>query len=874
MTKAALIFLLLSSSARGTSTAGATAPAPAAPCGAVRLDQIASWPVPADGSPSTFTAADFDRDGRADLVLGIPVGSTASRYVLWRSRGDGAFDSSPLPVAPDAKVALVADLDGDGFPDLLERNAAGFRVLLNDRTGGFVAGAPSGPPFGVAAAGDLDGDGHPDLVLSRAWDPAAPTRQRLEVLAGDGRGGFGPARETGWDTGVDGDLGALVVGDVDGDGHADVVVGISWGFYPSGFLQLFRGDGTGALALVPGRFDGGGRVTGLGSADVDRDGRPELLRGHQGHLGGGTVEVVAGGSGGLVDVSSLSTGPEPAGFAFADVTGDGWPDVLLSDADFDALPRRLHVYVDAPGGDLLESATLTLSGGFAGGDLDGDGRAEVVAVVREGGADRVAVFRSACADVTSTVVLPVAVATSGTTGARFDTELTLLNTSPGAARIEIRDGSAWEAGEPLRTIELQPGAMRRLVTSASGEAALPLHVAAGPLRLVVAGASLEDLVVAARVVSKTPGLDGNATLGIEPRAAGGSLDGVAFLPWLAEDGTDRTNLALVNPGTAADGDVTLRVTVVSTDPAAPGTAALPEVTLPPGGFVQVNRVLRAAGLAARSGFARLERVSAAGHYDGYAVLNDEVSSDGSLVPAIAASALGDRWRLLVPAALSTDRYGTELLLFNAGTVSRSVDVRFFRNGTSGVEGHGTFVVPAEGTLFLPDVLASLGVAGGGPGGLDLQATAEPGNTLEGIAAVARVGTRAGARGRYGVAMTALPNTDWFRTSRRIAPLVQDGESRSNLTIVVAPSDPIATPIRVSVFDRDGRFVAHRDLDPGWASWSQMDSVLSTLAPGLREGWVRVGYGAGSPGAAYVSVNDGAVPGAGSGDGAVFLGSAR
>jgi hypothetical protein len=322
----------------------------------------------------------------------------------------------------------------------------------------------------------------------------------------------------------------------------------------------------------------------------------------------------------------------------------------------------------------------------------------------------------------------------------------------------------------------------------------------------------------------------------------------------------------------------VRVTVVSTDPESPGEVTLDDVTLPPGGFRQWNRVLRAAGLAAKSGFARLERVSATGRYDGYAVLNDAVSSDGSFLRALPDEWVSDPYRpaLLVPAALSTDRYETELLLFNAAAEPRAVELRFFRGGVGGEERRAIVDVPARGSVRIPNVLEHVGApAEGGPGGLEVRRPLSSGSTLAGVVAVARTRTR-GPGGRYGVATVASTSNGWIRTARLFAPAFQDGASRTNLTVVVPENDPgVRAEVRVRLFDAEGRVAATKDLDLRTSEWTQLSSVFSSLAPGLTEGWIHVGNGTSfAPVVSYATVNDGAEPGQGSGDGAVFLGASR
>lgn len=852
---------------------------PEPPCGNVRLERARDWAPPGDAAPEGIVATDANGDGRDDLLVRLP-GKGADAWRLLLTRPDLSFAESVLPLDAGGSPVAIADLDGDGDLDLLARSDAGRRLLRNDGRGVFTAEAPDGPRPGTSALGDLDGDGRVDLVWTGVWNPADPHRGELFVARGDGRGGFGEPAATTWDLGVDPyDGGVPVVTDADGDGRNDVVVGISWGFSPSGFLWLLRGDGRGGLSDA-GRFSPGGAVSGLVASDLDRDGVAEIVRGAVYRMGGGQIRVLSRGAGGFRTTAMLETGPGLSAVVSRDLNGDGWPDLAARFVDpWASSPSgRVRLYVATPVGDLLPVGDeVPVSEAFALADLEGSGRAGVVAVLKGEAGSRLVFHRNACDAAASTLVLPVAVRTTGATGARFDTEVTLLNAGAGEARVELRDGASW-GGEPAHSLALPAGSVATLSTAGEGEKRLSLGRAAGPLRLDVRGVPASHLSVAARVVSETAGLPGRATLGIEARDPSSS-SAVSWIPWLLEDEADRTNLAVLNPGSPTEGDVTVRVTVVSTDAASPGSAALGEVTLPPGGFHQWNRVLRAAHLAARSGYARLERLSGAGRFDAYAVVNDAVSSDGAFLPALPDTWVNDpyRRRLLVPTVLTTDRYETELLLFNASSGPHAVELRFFRGGLQGEERLRTVEVPALGAIRIPDVPGFVGASPeGGPGGLEVGPPPVAGSSMTGVVAVSRTRTRDGARGRWGVATVASTSNGWARTARLFAPALQDAASRTNLTVVVPEKDPgMRSEVRVRVVDREGRVAATRDLDLGTSEWLQLDALLGSLAPGVAEGWIHVANGwSFVPVVAYATVNDGASPGEGSDDGAVFLGTSR
>ena len=144
--------------------------------------------------------ADFDGDGKDDLVLFHPAGPGVEKFELTflRSRGDGTFEQTGsstgdmTPVFSEAKTRqhlTVGDLNGDGHPDLVLRGMDMITFLFGHGDGTFDPPITRYLPLafgqgeGIHIA-DIDGDGNADLV----WpDPHA----RLRVFFGDGHGNFG-----------------------------------------------------------------------------------------------------------------------------------------------------------------------------------------------------------------------------------------------------------------------------------------------------------------------------------------------------------------------------------------------------------------------------------------------------------------------------------------------------------------------------------------------------------------------------------------------------------------------------------------------------------------------------------------------------------
>jgi hypothetical protein len=329
--------------------------------------------------------------------------------------------------------------------------------------------------------------------------------------------------------------------------------------------------------------------------------------------------------------------------------------------------------------------------------------------------------------------------------------------------------------------------------------------------------------------------------------------------WLKEDVADRTNLAVASAG---PDPVTLRVTVLSADPERPGRAVLADVTVPPYGSHQWNRVLAASGLGARNGWARVERL-AGGPWTAWATVNSNETGDGSVVEAAATES-----STLLPAIVGNDRYRTDVVLTNSAASSRTAKLRL-----PPVSGDAPLAldleVGAESSLLVDPVSVLRDALLIPPGPYVGHAALETA-----FLAGARVATASSsATGSFGV--YTPPARFSYGDTMLVSGLRQDSRNRSNLAIVV--KDLTAPSLfRVELFDgRTGTLArtierVEAGLAAGSPSRVQLDSLLS--GTGVPFAWARVTQTAGwSPWFVYAVVNDGAAPGLGSGDGTYLPG---
>jgi hypothetical protein len=279
-----------------------TAPAPAQPTTTPVAAQPAATQVhsqgplfePAPDSPVTVgpgpgqvVLADINRDGHLDMV---------TRHLLNQSvavlLGDGRGRFAPVAEGPmsfgyQPGAMALGDVNNDSILDLGLASRYGDReivdIFLGNGKGQF--GRVAGSPFTASASiefykpslylVDVNEDGKLDIVTANGQ------RNTLEILFGDGRGAFSPGAIVSLESSPD--LYSFALGDVDGDGHLDLVTATSAGEpgVGPGRVATRRGDGSGAFKDVSGSplsVSPGPHVVTL--ADVNGDRRLDVVMSH------------------------------------------------------------------------------------------------------------------------------------------------------------------------------------------------------------------------------------------------------------------------------------------------------------------------------------------------------------------------------------------------------------------------------------------------------------------------------------------------------------------------------------------------------------------------------------------------------------------
>jgi len=339
-------------------------------------------PTGANSVPRSVAVADVNRDGNPDALtansasntLGVLLGNGVGGFALQTNTPSTGVNSTPRSVA-------VADINGDGRPDVLTANSASntLGVLLGDGAGGFAlqANAPStgvnSGPVSVTVA-DVNSDGRPDALTING------TNSTLGVLLGDGTGSFA-LQTNAPSTGAYGAPQSIALADVNSDGRLDVLT-VN---YTSSTLGVLLGNGAGGFALQSNAPSTGTNSypSSVAVADVNGDGRPDALTANS---ASSTVGVLLGdGTGGFaLQANAPSAGAfrNPQSVALADINGDGRPDALTANINGSTLGVLLG---DGTGGFALQAgmpSTGANSGpvSLAVADVNGDGRPDALTV--------------------------------------------------------------------------------------------------------------------------------------------------------------------------------------------------------------------------------------------------------------------------------------------------------------------------------------------------------------------------------------------------------------------------------------------------------------------------------------------------------------
>ncbi|MDO7875502.1 FG-GAP-like repeat-containing protein [Hymenobacter sp. ASUV-10] len=390
------------------------------------------------GAPVGVAVADFNADGKPDVAtannatntVAVLLGSGTGSLGAAATYGTGA-GSAPQWVA-------AADLNGDNYPDLVTANTGTNQVgvLLNNGSGGFGAVATYGSgaasaPLGLALA-DVNADGNPDIITANNGS------NTIGVLLNAGGGSFGTVVTYATGTGT-APLG-VAMADINGDGRPDVVTANSGNSTAS--VLLSSGPGTFGAATAYGT-GAGSTPNGVALADLNADGRPDLVTANTGSNTIGTLLNSGTGTFGTVTTTSTGAGSAPAAIALADVNADGRPDAVLALNSSNAVgvllgsgPGTFGTVTSYSAGPGSAPLALTLA------DLNGDALADIVS--NNNGSNTVGVLLNQNATATITSFAP--------TTSRAGATVTVTGTGlAGATGVTVNGTAGTISGTPTGT---------------------------------------------------------------------------------------------------------------------------------------------------------------------------------------------------------------------------------------------------------------------------------------------------------------------------------------------------------------------------------------------------------------------------------------
>ena len=222
-TPSSLLFTALSCA---SITACAAPPPPAT----TLFTDVTATHVPADAELHALDAALLDADGDGDLDVAVAVENGANR--LYLNDGTGKLSHTPDAfgsIAGDNEHVRVADFNGDGHMDVVfvAEDTEQHNLFLGDGKGGFTRVSerlPATSQANAVAVGDVNGDGLPDIVVGNTTEGKEGVAQPFLWLNDRARPGWFIDASTSHLPAIDVQAQGIVLADLDGDGDLDIAI--------------------------------------------------------------------------------------------------------------------------------------------------------------------------------------------------------------------------------------------------------------------------------------------------------------------------------------------------------------------------------------------------------------------------------------------------------------------------------------------------------------------------------------------------------------------------------------------------------------------------------------------------------------------------
>jgi len=326
-----------------------------------------------NGASGVNISGTFSGNGAGVTNLIVPLNSVNSFGTI-SAAGNFLLASSPV-VGANPQSVTVADVNGDGKLDLITANYAAntLTVLTNNGSGGFALASSPGvgnSPDCVTAA-DVNGDGKPDLISANAG--SLGNGNTLTVLTNNGSGGFVLASSPV----VGGGPISVVAADVNGDGKPDLI-SANYGSLGNGnTLTVLTNNGNGGFVLASSPGVGSNPFS-VCAADVNGDGKVDLICAKK--LSSTLIVFTNIGSGVFGSGYQVPVGAAPSSVCAADVNGDGKVDLISANTGNGAGNTLTVLTNNGSGGFVLASSPVVGSAPVSviSADVNGDGKPDLI----------------------------------------------------------------------------------------------------------------------------------------------------------------------------------------------------------------------------------------------------------------------------------------------------------------------------------------------------------------------------------------------------------------------------------------------------------------------------------------------------------------